>query len=68
MNWKFFAQMAAGMLESAGFAKEAEDENDEGVDDLIGQGLVFGSHFLKWLLSGMKGKAPAMPTALAEKK
>jgi len=64
MNWKFFATMGAGMLESAGLSKEAEDDNDEGTDDVIGQGLVYAAHFIKWLVAGAKGKAPAVPASI----
>lgn len=64
MDWKFFAVMGAGMMESAGFAKENEDENTEGADDVIGEGLVYASHLVKWLAAGAKGKKPVVPDSL----
>jgi hypothetical protein len=65
MNWKFFVSMAIGFLSSAGIALEAQDDNDEGSDDLIGEGLVYAASFVKWLLAGRPGSAPAVPTSLA---
>lgn len=50
--------MAIGVLESAGIAKENEDENDTGVDDVIGGGLRYAAKFLRWLIAGAKGEAP----------
>lgn len=64
MNWKFFATMAVGMMESAGIQKENEDENTEGTDDVIGEGLVYASHLVKWLLAGAKGPKPTVPNSL----
>lgn len=64
MNWKFFAAMAAGMMRSAGFAKEAEDDNETGTDDIIGQGLVYAASLVEWLVSGAKGSAPKVPDSL----
>lgn len=64
MNWRFFAMMAAGMLRSAGFAKIAEDSNDTGKDDMIGQGLVYAANLIEWLLSGATGTKPTIPSAL----
>lgn len=64
MNWKFFATMAAGMLESAGMAKEAEDDNDTGADDILGEGLVYAAQLIKWLIGGMKGNAPTAPKGI----
>ena len=61
MNWKFFAMMAAGMMRSAGFAKQAEDENNTGKDDIIGQGLVYAANFIEWLINGAVGTRPAVP-------
>jgi hypothetical protein len=64
MNWKFFAIMAAGMVRSAGFAKQAEDENTTGKDDILGQGLVYAANLLEWLATGMAGNKPTAPDAL----
>lgn len=67
MNWNFFATLAAGMLESAGIAKQNEDENNTGKDDVIGDALVFAAKFLRWLATGALGKAPKMPDSVASK-
>lgn len=65
MNWKFIALMAAGMLRSAGFAKEAEDANEIGKDDVLGQGLVYAASLIEWLSTGMPdNKKPSVPEGL----
>lgn len=64
MNWKFFVQLAIGFLESAGMAKKAEDDNDTGVDDLVGDALVFASRVAKLALSGGQGTKPTIPDSL----
>lgn len=64
MNWKFFATMAVGMMESAGIAKVNEDENDTGTDDVIGEGLIYAAKLVRWLLSGAKGSKPSVPDSL----
>lgn len=64
MNWKFFAMMAAGMLRSAGVAKQAEDENTTGKDDVIGQGLVYAANLIEWLTTGATGSKPSVPEGL----
>jgi len=64
MNWKFFATMAAGMIESAGISKVSEDENNTGTDDVIGEGLIYAAKLLRWLVSGAKGNKPSVPDSL----
>ncbi len=64
MHWKFFATMAAGMVESAGIAKVNEDENDTGADDVLGEGLIYAAKLLRWLIGGGKGNKPTVPASL----
>lgn len=64
MNWKFFVTMAIGFLRSAGVALENQDANNEGSDDLIGEGLVYAADFVQWLLNGRPGAAPETPASL----
>lgn len=57
--WKYFARMAIPMIESAGEAKQAEDENSTGRDDLIGISLVYAAQLLQAIVSGKEiPKAP----------
>lgn len=63
MNWKFFANLGVGFLESAGIAKVDEDENEIGLDDLIGQALLFSVKLARFALSGGKGSVPKAPDA-----
>lgn len=61
--WKYFAKMAIPMIEAAGEAKKAEDENTTGRDDLIGSGLVYAAQILQAIISGKEiPKAPAVLT------
>lgn len=63
MNWKFFANLAVGFLESAGIAKVNEDPNDTGLDDITGDSLIFAAKIVRWVIAGAnpetKPKAPA---------
>lgn len=58
MNWTLLATMAIGLLQTAGIAKKAEDANDTGTDDLIGDGLLYAAKFLQWLVFDRKSPAP----------
>lgn len=65
MNWKFFVQLAIGFLESAGVAKQNEDANAEGLDDVIGDGLVYAAKFVRWLLNGANpSNKPKIPEGI----
>lgn len=63
-KWQFFAMMAIGYMRSAGVAKQLEDANDTGSDDILGRGLVFAADFSEWLVNGMKGDAPKVPQGI----
>jgi hypothetical protein len=58
--WKIIAQMAIPIIRQAGIAKEQEDANDTGKDDLEGVSLVYAADLLNALVNGTSPpKAPA---------
>ena len=58
-NWKLLLLMALPMLEAAGQAKKAEDENDTGKDDAIGESMLYAAKLIKALALGQTlPKAP----------
>lgn len=60
-GWKMLLKMVLPMLESIGEAKIAEDENDTGKDDIIGQSILYAIKIFKAVLDGKDvPKAPAI--------
>lgn len=58
-NWKMILLMILPMLEAAGQAKIAEDENDTGKDDAIGQSMLYVVKLVKAIvLNNPLPKAP----------
>lgn len=62
--WKILLSMAIPAIEAAGIAKENEDANDSGTDDLIGQTLVYIAQLAKWVMAGGVGAKPVTPVGL----
>jgi len=59
-GWKTLLLMVLPMLESIGYAKVNEDENETGVDDIIGQSILFGVKIFRAVLSGDTEKLKKM--------
>lgn len=59
---KLILGMLIPLAETQGLAMEAADENSEGTDDLIGEGLVYIGHLASFLLDKSNGKAATLPT------
>ena len=62
--WKIVLGMAVPLVRGAGLAKENEDANNTGQDDLIGIALVFMADLGQWALDGGIGKPPTVPQVL----
>ncbi len=60
--WKVIARMAIPLVRAAGMAKENEDANTTGQDDLIGISLVYAADLLQSLIDGTD--VPKAPAAL----
>ena len=60
--WKVIARMAIPLVRTAGVAKENEDANTTGQDDLIGLSLVYAADLLQSLIDGTE--VPKAPAAL----
>lgn len=52
MNWKTILLMIGPWLTMAGMAKKAEDTNDTGQDDIIGNTLVYIGSLCTALVAG----------------
>lgn len=55
-GWKTLLVWLLPMLETLGFAKINEDENDTGTDDIIGQSILFGVRIFRAILAGDTAK------------
>lgn len=64
LNWQMFAGMAVPFIRAAGLAKENEDSNNTGQDDLIGMSLVYVADLLQALIDG-KAALPKPPASLS---
>lgn len=62
---KLILGMLITLAETQGVTMEAQDSNDTGSDDLIGEGLVYIGHFAQFLLDKSNGKAVTAPTVPA---
>jgi hypothetical protein len=62
--WKVLVGMVIPIVEAAGEAKKAEDDNDTGTDDVIGEGLIYLGHLAQWLKDGGVGNKPTVPSSL----
>jgi hypothetical protein len=60
--WKILINMALPLLRAAGEAKQAEDENTTGKDDLIGLAMVFAADLLDAIVKDKP--LPKAPKAL----
>jgi hypothetical protein len=49
-GWQTILAMIMPMLEAFGYKKIAEDENDTGKDDIIGQSILFGVKIFRAVL------------------
>ncbi len=59
--WKYAVRMVIPLIRAAGIAKENEDPNTTGQDDLIGISLVYAADLLQSLVDGTDvPKAPAV--------
>ncbi len=65
LDWKMFANMAVPFIRAAGLAKEAEDADSVGQDDLIGMSLVYVADLLTALING-NTTLPKPPPALSK--
>lgn len=61
--------MLVPLVESIGLAKENEDPNDTGIDDVTGEGLVYLGQLGQYLIDTLNGKTvakPAIPDSLQD--
>ncbi len=66
---KLILGMLIPLATMQGQAMEAQDDNDTGTDDLLGEGLVFIGKFAQFLLDKSNGKvatAPKLPVSLKQ--